>query len=127
MPERTVALMTNGATLRDFVENALEPDPREDLVERILRHRLATAQPADAWAAQAAAGAAFDAHERIGTIDAPTLVLHGDGDVVVDPQNAELLARLLPHASLELFPGAGHLFFWQQPERFVRVLEEFLL
>jgi pimeloyl-ACP methyl ester carboxylesterase len=127
MPARTVALMTNGATLRDFVENALEPDPREDLVERILRHRLATAQPADAWAAQAAAGATFDAYERIGTIDAPTLVLHGDGDVVVDPRNAELLARLLPHASLELFPGTGHLFFWQQPERFVRVLEEFLL
>jgi pimeloyl-ACP methyl ester carboxylesterase len=77
--------------------------------------------------AQAAAGAGFDAYERAGSIAAPALVLHGDGDVVVDPRNAELLAGLLPHASLELFPGTGHLFFWQQPERFVRLVEEFLL
>jgi pimeloyl-ACP methyl ester carboxylesterase len=127
MPARTVALMTNGATLRDFVENALVPDPRAELVERILAHRLATAQPAEAWAAQAAAGAAFDVYEQLGSIAAPALVLHGDGDVVVDPRNGELLARLLPQASLEVFPGTGHLFFWQQPERFVRVVEEFLL
>ena len=127
MPERTVRLMTNGATLRDFVENALHPDERAGLVERILEHRLATAQAPEAWAAQAAAGAGFDAYERVGSIAAPTLVLHGDGDVVVDPRNAELLAALLPHASFELFPGTGHLFFWQEPERFARLVREFLL
>lgn len=127
MPEQTVRLMANGASLREFVENALEPDPRAELVERILEHRLATAQPHEAWLAQAAAGAAFDAYDRAGSIAALALVLHGDGDVVVDPRNAELLAGLLPHANLELFPGTGHLFFWQQPERFVRLVEEFLL
>jgi len=127
MPERTVRLMTNGATLREFVENALEPDPRAELVERILEHRLATAQAPEAWAAQAAAGATFDAHDRAGAIAAPALVLHGDGDVVVDPRNGELLAGLLPHASLEVFPGGGHLFFWKQPDRFVRLVEDFLL
>jgi len=127
MPERTVELMTNGATLRDFVANALEPAPHVELVERILEHRLATAQAPESWAAQAAAGAQFDAYERSGSIAALALVLHGDGDVVVDPRNGELLAGLLPHARLELFPGAGHLFFWQQPERFVRLVEDFLL
>ena len=127
MPERTVRLLTSGATLRDFVENALHPDGRDELVERILEHRLATAQAPEAWAAQAAAGAGFDAYERVGSIAAPTLVLHGDGDVVVDPRNAELLAGLLPHASVELFPGTGHLFFWQQPDRFARLVAEFLL
>jgi len=126
-PEQTMRLLENGATLRDFVENALEPDPRAALVERILEHRLATAQPPEAWMAQAAAGAGFDAYERAGSIAAPALVLHGEGDVVVDPRNAALLAGLLPHASLELFPGTGHLFFWQQPERFVGLVEDFLL
>ena len=56
MPEQTVKLLTSGATLRQFVENALAPDPDEEIVERILRHREATAQPFDAWSAQAAAG-----------------------------------------------------------------------
>ena len=127
MPQRTVDLMTSGATLRQFVENALEPDPRPELVGRILQHRERTAQPLDAWTAQAAAGATFDAGERVAAIAAPTLVQTGDGDVVVDPRNSELLAELIPDARLSVYPGAGHLFFWQQPDRFVRELEEFLL
>jgi len=34
------------------------------------------------------------------------------------------LARL---GSATVYEGGGHLFFWQEPERFVRELEEFLL
>jgi pimeloyl-ACP methyl ester carboxylesterase len=126
MPQRTVELMSSGASLRAFVENALEPDPQPELVERILEHRERTAQPFEAWAAQAAAGASFDAGDRVGEIEAPTLVQTGDGDVVVDPRNSELLAELLPEARLSVYEGCGHLFFWQEPERFVRELEEFL-
>ncbi|HEY8103006.1 MAG TPA: alpha/beta hydrolase, partial [Gaiellaceae bacterium] len=84
MPQRTVELMLARATLREYVENALEPDPRPGLVDRILAHREQTAQPFEPWAAQAAAGAAFDASDRLSGISAPTLVQHGDGDVVVD-------------------------------------------
>jgi 3-oxoadipate enol-lactonase len=127
MPQRTVELMTSGASLRQFVENALEPDPRPELVERILVHREQTAQPFEAWSAQAAAGATFDAHERLGSLAAPTLVQTGDGDVVVDPRNSGLLAELIPDARVSVYEGCGHLFFWQEPERFSRELEEFLL
>ena len=28
--------------------------------------------------------------------------------------------------ALEVFPGTGHLFFWEHPQRFVEVVEEFL-
>ena len=132
MPDRTVQLMAEAPTLephvalRKFVENALAPDPAEDLVERILAHRIETSQPASAWFSQAAAGAAFDAWDRIPELEAPTLVVHGTADAVVDPANAELLAERIPNARLELFPGCGHLLFWEQPERFVRVVGEFL-
>ena len=37
-----------------------------------------------------------------------------------------LLARRIPDARVELFPGAGHLFFWEQPDRFVEIVTEFL-
>ncbi len=126
MPEQTVKLMTSGATLREFVENALTPDADGELVERILRHRERTAQPLDAWSAQAAAGASFDALDRIAAIAAPTLVLHGTEDAVVDSRNTALLALRIPDARVELFPGGGHLFFWEQPDRFARVVTEFL-
>ncbi|MBA2463159.1 MAG: alpha/beta fold hydrolase [Actinobacteria bacterium] len=126
MPAKTVDLMLRRATLREYVENALEPDPRPELVERILGHRLAESQSYEAWAAQAAAGVGFDAYDRARSIEAPTLVLHGDGDVVVDPRNATLLAELLPDARLSIFPGGGHIFFWNEPERFTREVAEFL-
>ena len=90
--------------LRKFVENALAPDPPDDIVERILEHRIETAQPPSAWLSQAAAGAAFDAWDRLSELHVPTLVVHGTADVVVDPANAELLAERIPDARLELFP-----------------------
>jgi pimeloyl-ACP methyl ester carboxylesterase len=37
-----------------------------------------------------------------------------------------VLAGRIPGARVELFDGAGHLFFWEQPDRFVRIVEEFL-
>jgi pimeloyl-ACP methyl ester carboxylesterase len=135
MPQRTVALMAEAATLepalalRRFVENALAPATvtgHPELVDRIMAHRLATAQQPAAWAAQAAAGATFDAFDRLGALAAPALVQHGDEDVVVDPRNADLLVELLPNAHLERLPGTGHLFFWEAPERFVSSVSAFL-
>ena len=126
MPEQTVRLMTGGATLRRFVENALAPGADPAIVERILEHREATAQPFEAWSAQAAAGASFDAFDRVGQILAPTLVVTGTEDAVVDPRNSTLLAERIPDARLELVEGGGPLFFWEQPDRFVDVVKGFL-
>jgi 3-oxoadipate enol-lactonase len=132
MPMRTVQLMQEAPTLpldvalRRFVENALGPDHNATVVERIMEHRRATSQAPAAWAAQAAAGATFDAWDRVGEIRSRTLVLTGDEDAVVDPRNSELLAQRIPEARLEVFPGGGHLFFWEQPELFVRLVTEFL-
>jgi pimeloyl-ACP methyl ester carboxylesterase len=132
MPEQTVRLLAEAATLppevvlRRFVENAFGPDLDAAKVDRIMEHRLATAQPQAAWAAQAAAGASFDVGDRVGEIAAPTLVLTGDSDNVIDARNSELLSERIPGARLEVFEGSGHLFFWEQPERFVQIVTEFL-
>ncbi|MDQ3671727.1 MAG: alpha/beta hydrolase, partial [Actinomycetota bacterium] len=128
MPGKTVRLLARAPTLkrevamRKFVENALAPDPADGIVERILEHRTATDQPLSAWLSQAAAGMTFDAWDRLPDLKIPTLVLHGTADVVVDPRNSELLAERIPDARLELFPGCGHLLFWEEPERFVEVV-----
>jgi pimeloyl-ACP methyl ester carboxylesterase len=135
MPQATVALLAEAATLepavalRRFVENALSPTTvaaRPEVVERILEHRLATAQPPAAWAAQAAAGMGFDAYDRLGELTLPTLVQHGSEDVVVDPRNSDVLVERVPDARLVVFPGTGHLFFWEEPDGFVASASSFL-
>lgn len=135
LPARTVALLAEAprlepaVALRRMVENALTEEAvakRPALVERIYRLRLENPPPPAGWQAQAAAGSAFDAHDRIAAIRAPTLVLHGTADDVVDERNAELLVSAIAGARLERLAGAGHLFFWEQPERVAQLVGDFL-
>jgi 3-oxoadipate enol-lactonase len=131
MPQRTVDLMAAAPTLapevalRRFVENALGSGAPEGLVARIYALRVANPFDPQGWQAQAAAGVTFDAFDRLGGIEAPTLVVTGTEDFVVDPRNSELLAEHIPDARLERVEG-GHLFFWEDPATFVTLVQEFL-
>ena len=46
--------------------------------------------------------------ERLGRIGAPTLVIHGDADVLVPSACGEDTARRIPGAEYALVPGMGH-------------------
>ena len=121
-----MAAMPPEEALRAFVANALSDEPPDGLADEIYAYRLANQPRPDGWQAQAAAGMTFDGFGRLGEIRAPTLVLQGTEDKVVDPRNAELLRDGIPGARVELFEGCGHLFFWEEPERFAAVVGAFL-
>jgi pimeloyl-ACP methyl ester carboxylesterase len=136
MPAPSARLMAAGrglsqdVALRRHVENALSPQTvvnRPGLVKRIIAHERARPYDRGAWAAQAAAGARYSGRLRQALIRAPTLILHGDADVVVDPRNAKLLAERIPDSHLVMLPDLGHLFFWEDPGAFVREVTAFLL
>jgi 3-oxoadipate enol-lactonase len=130
MPAQSVALMQEAAMLapevamRRFVENALAPSADASLVDDLYERRVANPPDPIGWQGQAAAGMGFDGSRL--EIAAPTLILHGTEDAVVDPGNAALLAERIPGSRVELFSGCGHLFFWEQPGRFVDTVAEFL-
>lgn len=121
--------MEREAGLRMFVENSLgERGVRElpELVEEILRYRLGHAPTVQAWVAQATAGATYANDERVHEIAAPTLVLTGGADVVVDPRNAGVLAELIRDARMVVVPERGHLMVWEDSERVAELVTEFL-
>ncbi len=130
LPEVTMRLFAEAATLapdvalRRFVENALGPEPPTELVDELFARRVANPPDPVGWQAQAAAGTTFAGVE--GAITAPTLVLHGTEDNVADVRNAQLLADRIAGARVELVPGAGHLFFWEQPDVFLARVTGFL-
>jgi pimeloyl-ACP methyl ester carboxylesterase len=130
IPEVTLRLLAESASLapeialRLFIENALAAPPDEGLVDELLRRRLANPPDPQGWQAQAGAGATFPG--IAGSILAPTLVLQGTEDNVVDYRNADLLAAVIPGASVRLFPGTGHLFFWERSGEVVAAVTEFL-
>jgi pimeloyl-ACP methyl ester carboxylesterase len=129
MPEATVRLFQEAASLepevalRRFVANALGPDAPESLVGELTARRLQDPPDPDGWQAQAAAGATF---MGVDGIDKQTLLVTGTADNVIDPGNSDVLAERIPGARVERLEGLGHLFFWEEPDRFVRIVEEFL-
>ena len=56
----------------------------------------------------------------------PTLLLWGDADSVITVRHAELAHQAMPGSQLEIFAGAGHFPHRSDPERFLRVVEEFI-
>jgi 3-oxoadipate enol-lactonase len=132
MPAQTAKLMLEAAALppdvalRRFVENALGEGKSEELVQRVVAYRTANPPDLGGWQSQATAGATHDALDRIGSIEAPTLVVHGTEDAVVDPRNAHVLEERILDVRVELLPGCGHLLFWEEPNRFAQFVKEFL-
>jgi pimeloyl-ACP methyl ester carboxylesterase len=45
---------------------------------------------------------------RLPQITAPTTILHGDGDQLIDPAAAKVLHERIPGSTLTIFPGMGH-------------------
>jgi pimeloyl-ACP methyl ester carboxylesterase len=130
MPEVTLALLAEAPSLapdvalRRFVENALGERPRAELVDELFALRVLNPPDPAGWQAQAAAGMGFQGSDE--EIAAPTLILSGTADNVVDHRNSELLAARIPGSRVELLEGAGHLFFWERPDECVAILNDFL-
>jgi pimeloyl-ACP methyl ester carboxylesterase len=56
----------------------------------------------------------------------PTLLIWGERDRVIPAEHGRDAQREIPHSRLELFPGAGHFPYLDDPQRFVDVLSDFI-
>jgi 3-oxoadipate enol-lactonase len=135
MPSASLALLASSrrlppeVALRRNVENALSPRTvaqRPELVDQLVDHERAHLPDLMSWRAQLLAGAGYAGQRRQTRICAPTLVVHGDDDGVVDPRNGALLASRIPGARLVRLPGCGHLCHWEDPHGFSRTVLSFL-
>lgn len=106
--------------------NVSWPEENREEFEEIIRWRCELPQPPEAAIAQAMAGVTFNVEGRLGEIQAPTLVITGDQDNVVPPENARMLADRIPNARLDVIPGAGHLSIIEASDRFNRDVITFL-
>jgi pimeloyl-ACP methyl ester carboxylesterase len=98
------------------------PDKIEEFVKISLRYY----QPPEAFMRQFAACLKHDTVKRLQRITMPTLIMSGDDDLLVPPENSRILKELIPNAELILFPGKRHCFFIEEAERFNRKAISFL-
>ena len=66
-----------------------------------------------------------DLDAELSSIDTPAVVIHGDGDKLVEPEHGRRLATLLPHARLEMVSG-GHMAPYQHPGVVASAVRELL-
>lgn len=68
----------------------------------------------------------FNSENDVSRITAETLVITGDSDKIVPPQNSVNLAGKIPNSRLEVIKNAGHMAFIEQSGEFNRLVREFL-
>jgi pimeloyl-ACP methyl ester carboxylesterase len=69
---------------------------------------------------------AFDAVDRIGGINCPTLVMVGEEDIMIPPVFSRSLADSIPHAQFQIVPGTGHGLLVESPTAAAGVMLDFL-
>jgi pimeloyl-ACP methyl ester carboxylesterase len=63
---------------------------------------------------------------RVTEIDIPVFVANGDSDPMILPRYSHLLAGLIPHVRLKIYPDAAHGFLFQHHEEFATDVLNFL-
>lgn len=64
-------------------------------------------------------------YDRLPRITSPTLVVHGDQDLIIPVENAYVLVERIPGAQLHIVKGAGHGYPAQDPVQVHRVITDF--
>lgn len=135
-PELEAAWAAEEAALdRDDVEAAVAgvletwtlPDAPAELRDRVATmQRRAYEQQAEVEDVEEAPDPVEEDPDALTRLDVPTLVAVGDRDKPDFRRGAEVLARSLPHAHLEIIDGAGHLAPLETPDTFRELLLRFL-
>lgn len=126
MRARPAALEREGADAfsRARSPRLLSPGAPPDLVDAVAAD-MAAAIRLPGYGQAAGAMAATDNTSALRAVDAPTLVVVGESDVVCPPAEAAVLTELIPDASLVVVPNAGHLANRENPQVFNRALDAF--
>jgi 3-oxoadipate enol-lactonase len=103
------------------------PEAHPERYEEILRARLEYPTPHETLDAHMhACYRYYDEGAEVERIEARTLVIHGDQDLIVPVENGRMLAARLPNARYVELTGRGHNIPLEDPETFNRLVLEFL-
>jgi pimeloyl-ACP methyl ester carboxylesterase len=108
-PEETIRNSLPLLFTKNFIEN--NPDKIDEFVARSILAII----PPYSYRRQLTAIFNYESYSRLKNIKVPTFVISGKDDILVPPQNSELLAENIPGAKLVLLDNLAHDFFSQDP------------
>jgi len=97
------------------------------LIPKELAHELVrSARRTDGFLPALEALADYPLEDELPKIDCPTLIVWGAHDTLVPVKDAKRMQELIPGSRSEVFERTGHVAMLERPERFNRLLREFL-
>jgi non-heme chloroperoxidase len=109
--------------VRRFTESTLSRPVPDALVDALVRESLKV--PALVWRETVKGILEDDFSSELAKITVPTLVIWGDRDALLPRKDQEALRRLINGARLVVYPGSGHVFYWEEPARVAADLASF--
>ena len=110
--------------VREFVESVLVQPVPQEFLEMLVRENLKV--PAFVWKATFKGLMEDDFSQELNQIKAPTLIVWGAQDTILPRNDQERMAALIPGARLVVYPDAGHVFYWEEPDRIASDLAFFV-
>lgn len=107
-----------------FTPEFMEKDP--GLIEAVVGTNMIAPIPLKCFNAQLHAYLSYSNHHRLCDLRHPTLIIHGDRDILIPPENARVLADAIPDARMVLIPEAGHAVTTMNPEEVAQEVLDFL-
>jgi len=97
----------------------------EDFIRR--QRQDAAAIPLRVWLAVLDQGIEdLDLQRTLPKLKAPTLLIWGSADPIMEEEVRQSLREALPHAQVKVFQGLGHNPFWEDPQQCADVINAFL-
>lgn len=109
-------LMSIEEGIHSMIPFIYAPSTPRARIEEDLDIRRRTFPTVQGYFAQLQGVLAFESLSRLSQLKVPTLVIHGELDRLIPPENGRRLARFIEGAKLLMIPGASHIFPTDQPE-----------
>lgn len=113
-----MAFFPDRMTFEEARQLFCHPDSADTLrafLERVERQMQEAPTPMRASVGQLGAVIGHSTGARLSELKAPTRICTGDSDILIPPENAEILAELIPGATLTTIPRAGHIALHEYP------------
>ena len=110
--------------VRRFLEGTVHQPVPQGRMETMIQESLKV--PLPVWRETLKGLMEDDSFQEVHKIEAPTLIIWGDQDSLLPREDAEALAAAIPGAQFLVYRGAGHVFYWEEPERVAGDLAAFI-
>jgi non-heme chloroperoxidase len=110
--------------VHEFVKSTLVQQVPQEFFETMIKENLKV--PARVWRATLRGLLEDVSSEKLNKVKVPTLIVWGNKDRIIPRSEQETLMKGIAGSRLLVYPGAGHMLYWEEPAHFASDIVAFI-